>query len=92
MQVMDDPETWGGQIIRTSHNGTEWTAVLDNYDGAPDSKTRQIGTGPTPEAAIEDLKQWLEIDEARDRECIEDARAENYTPDDYTERGLSRRE
>lgn len=29
---------------------------------------------------------------ADDLACIEDARAEDYTPDDYTERGLSRRE
>lgn len=42
--------------------GSDWTAVLDNYDGAPDSN-HPIGFGSTEAAAIANLIEWLE-DEA----------------------------
>jgi hypothetical protein len=38
-----------------------WIAVTDDYDGAPDSATRnQIGRGPTALLAIADLLEQLE--------------------------------
>jgi hypothetical protein len=37
----------------------DWSAVTDNYDGAPDAHS-PIGRGETEEAAIEDLKAQLE--------------------------------
>lgn len=39
----------------------DWSAVTDNYDGAPDSGNRnQIGYGATEEAAIADLMALIE--------------------------------
>lgn len=39
----------------------DWSAVTDNYDGAPDSSTRhQIGRGATEQEAINDLIEQLE--------------------------------
>lgn len=41
----------------------QYTAVdEDSYDGGPDSKTRsQVGWGISPQAAIDDLKEQLEL-------------------------------
>jgi hypothetical protein len=42
----------------------DWTAVTDNYDGAPDSSNRhQVGYGRTEQEAIDDLKSHLEDDD-----------------------------
>ena len=39
----------------------DWSAVLDDYDGAPDSSNRgQICYGPTEADAIEDLLEHLD--------------------------------
>jgi hypothetical protein len=37
----------------------DWTAVTENYDGAPDAKC-PIGFGATEAEAIEDLQEQLE--------------------------------
>lgn len=37
----------------------DWSAVTDDYDGAPDSHC-PIGTGPTEQAAIDDLMEQIE--------------------------------
>ncbi len=54
-------------IIRTSYDyppipvrDMDWSAVLDNYDGAEDSH-HPIGHGRTELEAIDDLKQQLVI-------------------------------
>lgn len=40
----------------------DWSAVYDNYDGAPDSENRnQVGHGPTEAAAVADLKESYPI-------------------------------
>jgi hypothetical protein len=56
-----------GLVIRTSHIrppiGTlqfDWSAVLDDYDGAPDSGFQPVGYGPTEQAAITDLLDEIE--------------------------------
>ena len=37
--------------------GCRWSAIdEDSYDGAPDSRSNQIGFGPTQDAAIADLQ------------------------------------
>ena len=33
----------------------DWSAVLDNYDGAPDADYHPVGHGATKELAIQDL-------------------------------------
>lgn len=39
----------------------DWSATLDDYDGAEDSSTRHlVGCGPTEEAAITDLLEKIE--------------------------------
>ena len=52
--------------IRTSYDhpaipirAFDWSAVTDNYDGAPDSRC-PVGHGPTKEAAIADLLEKIE--------------------------------
>lgn len=53
-----------GHKISTSFN-VYWSAVLDDYDGAPDAKgpSSRIGHGPTETAAVSDLlDQLLDIE------------------------------
>lgn len=33
----------------------DYSAILDDYDGAPDSPNQPVGYGKTPDLAIEDL-------------------------------------
>ena len=48
----------------------DWSAVLDNYDGADDSSTRyQVGHGATEAEAIDDL-----LDLLNDEVCLVDGR------------------
>ena len=45
----------------TINRDSDWYAVLDNYDGAPDNPSRgDIGSGKTEIEAIEDLVQVLD--------------------------------
>ena len=37
----------------------DWSAVLDDYDGAEDAGWQPVGYGPTEEAAITDLKNEI---------------------------------
>ena len=48
--------------INISHNGHEYTATLEGYDGAPDSKGiySLIGHGETAEDAKEDLSAQID--------------------------------
>ena len=47
--------------------GCRWSAIdEDSYDGAPDSRSNQIGFGPTQDAAIADL-QAQRIDAIEER-------------------------
>ena len=38
----------------------DWSAHLDDYDGAPDSGWQPVGHGETEQQAIDDLKQQIE--------------------------------
>lgn len=38
----------------------DWSAITDNYDGAPDAGRQFIGHGRTEEEAIADLKEQLD--------------------------------
>lgn len=38
----------------------DWSAVFDDYDGAPDAGWQPQGSGPTEEAAIADLLERAE--------------------------------
>lgn len=38
----------------------DWSATLDDYDGAPDAGFQPIGHGATEEAAIADLREQIE--------------------------------
>ena len=40
--------------------GMDWSAVLDDYDGAPDAGFQPIGRGPTEVSAVADLLQQIE--------------------------------
>ena len=52
----------------------DWEAVTDDYDGAPDSSTRnQIGYGTTEQEAIDDLKRLLQ-EEAEYQQDMEEQR------------------
>src|SRR4029077_10612667 len=63
-----------GLVIQTEHVNPpiatrqyDWSAVLDDYDGAPDAGDQPSGWGPTEQAAIADLldllaRTQLEID------------------------------
>ena len=41
----------------------DWSAILDDYDGAPDAGPQYIGRGATEAEAIRDLVEQLEADE-----------------------------
>lgn len=38
----------------------DWSAVLDNYDGAPDAGFNPVGHGATKKEAIENLIELIE--------------------------------
>jgi hypothetical protein len=38
----------------------DWSAVTDDYDGAPDAPVQPIGFGPTEQVAIDNLKEQLQ--------------------------------
>jgi len=51
------------KVIRTSfdfppigYRGQDWSAVWDDYDGAPDAGYQPAGYGRTEQEAIDDLK------------------------------------
>lgn len=55
-----------GRKIVTAHwlkpipvNGFDWSAVTEDYDGAPDASC-PVGHGPTEEAAVADLLEKIE--------------------------------
>ena len=60
-----------GLVIQTNHVappiGTrryDWSAILDDYDGASDAATQPIGWGPTEQAAICNLLDEIEAKES----------------------------
>ena len=69
-----------GHVIHTEYDfppipirSFDWSAVLDDYDGAPDAGPQLVGTGRTEQAAIDDLlcqiadyQAGYEADEAAD--------------------------
>jgi hypothetical protein len=67
----------------------DWSAVLDDYDGAPDAGPQYEGTGRTEEDAIKDLLDQLE---ERDEERAEyEQRKLERDPDDARDEWLERR-
>jgi hypothetical protein len=56
-----------GLVIHTSHDRPpipsldfEWSAVTDDYDGAPDAGWQPVGHGRTEDEAIADLLRQIE--------------------------------
>jgi hypothetical protein len=60
----------------------DWSATHDDYDGAPDAYDDRSVTGPTREAAIEAVEEWIEDNEPEPLDPEGD-RGPNYEPDTY---------
>jgi hypothetical protein len=72
-------------VIQTSHDfppipdrSHDWSAVLDNYDGAPDAGYQPVGHGATEQEAIDNLLEIL-AEDANDDHDIPDNEADAET-------------
>jgi len=71
VQAHERTRTINGVVIHTEYvhppvpwRGDDWSAITDDYDGAPDAGPQLHGTGPTENAAVADLMEQIAEREA----------------------------